>query len=458
MRIIARGIVVLISEKKLENAQMELSIEVPADRVELEYKAAFDRIQRNAKIDGFRKGRVPREIIERRFTELADQEVAEHLLRGVYLEVVQDKDFKPISQPRFDFGKPERGKSFPFTAVFDMRPEARLGDYKGLSVEERSCAINEEDVASELETIRERNASISKKEDGGRVENGDLVKVRIKRIDNVDPSEIEKLDFREYQIVVGKSKESYAIDNDLLGMVAGEEKEVKVKYPKDYASEELAGQSVRYLVKIDEINRRDLPALDDDFAKDLGSYESLDQLKDEIRKNLEEFVSGRAKGEAKNALMKEIVAKSSFEIPPSMVEKEMEALLMRLQERMGFQADDINQFAAVLGINAEELSQKLREEALGNIKSMLVLSEVSDREKLTVPEEKYRQVLDAVAKRNNKSIEEIEKIVAENNTRGNIESELLLERAMDFIYENASVKKKKPVPLSEFIKGEKPAQ
>ncbi len=326
-----------------------------------------------------------------------------------------------------------------------------------MSVEERSCTISDADVAKELETMRERSANVSKKEEDGRVENGDLVKVRIKRIDNVDPSEVEKLDFREYSIVVGKSKESYALDGDLLGMAAGGEKEVKVKYPKDYASEELAGQSVRYLVKLDEINRRDLPALDDDFAKDLGSYESLEQLKAEIRKNLEDFVRDRARGEAKNGLMKEVVSKSSFEIPPSMVEKEMEALLMRLQERVGFQAENINQFAAALGINAEELSQKLKDEALGNIKSMLVLSEVSEKEKLTVPEEKYRQVLDAVAKRNNKSVEEIEKIITENNTRENIESELLLERAMDFIYENASVKKKKPVPLEEFVKGEKQA-
>jgi trigger factor len=333
-------------------------------------------------------------------------------------------------------------------------PEVELGPYKGLSVEERDCKIAEEDIKGEIEALRERNAAVSKKEDDGRVEKGDLVKFKIKRIDNVDTDGVDKVDFRDYSIIVGKSKEDHTIDKDILGMKAGEEKEVKVKYPKDYSVKDLAGQTVKYLVRIEEISSMDLPALDDDFAKDLGEHATLEDLKKGIRSNMEEFVRSKVRGEAKNRLLKQVVEGSKFDIPESMVIREMDSVFRRVQERTGYHAQDINQFTSTLGLDPEDFSRQIKEEAAANIKSTLALSEIAKKEELKVPEERYREILSGIAKKNNKSVEDLEKLIGDSGSRESIESELILEAAIDFVYSNATVKKTKPVSLDKFIKGD----
>lgn len=444
----------IISEKKLENAKIELQIEVPQDRVDLEYKNVFKNIQLNAKMDGFRKGKAPMDMVERRFLDLANQEVAENLLRSVYVDVMTEKDFKPVSQPSFDFENISRNKPFAFKATFEVFPTIELANYKGLSVQERDCKITDADIDKEIEGMRERNATISKKESGSAVENGNLVKMKLKRIDNVEESEIEKLEYKDYTIIVGKSKDEYTFDKDLLGMKAEEEKEVKIKYPKDYSVKELAGQSVTYKIKTDEISTMDLPALDDDFAKDLGTYESLNDLKSSIRKDIEKYVSDISTAESKRKLIAEIIQNSKFDIPMSMIEKEVQAIFGRVQERTGYFSQDINEFAAVAGMDAENFSEKLKEEAIQNIKSTLILTEIVKKEELKVKEEKYKEIIETISARNNKSIAEIEKIIEENNSRENIESELLLESARDLVYSSATVKKTKPAAFADFVKGE----
>ncbi|HSV96535.1 MAG TPA: trigger factor [Spirochaetota bacterium] len=445
----------IISEKKLENAQMEIRVEVPENRVETEYKSVYEKIRGNAKIDGYRKGKVPLELIERKFAAMADQEVAENLLRSVYVDAMTEKGYRPIAPPRFDFDSIKRGGAFAFTAVFETMPVVEVGDYKGVKASERACKITDDDVKREIETLRERHANVSKKEgDDARVAKGDMVKIRIKRIDDVEPDRVDGVEFKEYNMIVGKSKADYGFDGDVMGMKSGQEKEVKIKYPKDYEVRDLAGQNARYIVRVEEINRMDLPALDDDFAKDLGEYGSLEEMKNGIRANIEKFVAEKAKSEAKGKLLKEVVEKSTFDLPLSMIEKEMEALFRRVQERTGYFSEDINEFSSTIGINAEEFSGRLRAEAASNIKSTLVLSKIAEKEELKVPEDKYREVLESIAKRNKRSVEELEKIIDENNSRESIESDLVMESALDFIYENAKIEKGRPQKLDEFIKAE----
>lgn len=445
----------IISEKKLENAQVEIRIEVPENRVETEYKSVYEKIRGNAKLDGYRKGKVPLELIERKFSDMADQEVAENLLRSVYMDAVTEKNYRPIAPPRFDFESIKRGAAFAFTAVFETMPETEVGDYKGIKTSERTCRITDDDVKREIETLRERNANVSKKDgEDARVEKGDMVKIKIKRIDNVEADRIDGVEFKEYNMIVGKSKAEYGFDDDVMGMKGGEEKEAKIKYPRDYEIKDLAGQTARYIVRVEEINRMDLPALDDDFARDLGEYTSLEEMKKGIRANLEKFVTEKARSEAKGKLLKEVVERSNFDLPLSMIEKEMEALFRRVQERTGYFAQDINEFSATLGLNAEEFSGRLRAEAESNIKSTLVLSKIAEKEELRVAEEKYREVVESIAKRNNRSVEELEKLIDENNSRESIESDLVMESALDFIYENAKIDRGKPQGLDEFIKAE----
>ena len=442
-----------VSEKKLENATVELQIEVPESRIEVEYKSVFNRMQREAKIDGFRKGKVPLRIIEQKFGERADYEVVENLLRSVYFEVITEKKLNPVSKPEFDFEKIKRGESFSFKVTFEVAPTVELGNYKNLSVEERNCVIKDKDIENEIASLREKNADIKKKGEGELVEDGDLVKIKVKRIDNMDESEIEKTDFKEYSIIVGKSREEYTFDSYITGMKEGEEKEIDVKYPKKYEIKDLAGQKATYIVNIAEINSMILPELDDEFAKDLGEYSTVKELEKGIEENLKKFVDERSKGEAKSELLKDVVKNSKFDIPETLIRNEMEASFQRFQQRVGFYAKDINEFVSQMGDKADDFINNLRNEATDNIKSILVLNELAVKEQLKVEEERYKEVIENLAKQNNKSVEEIEKIIEENDSRQNIESELIREQALELIYNGANLKKSKAISLEEFIKG-----
>ncbi|MBP7738785.1 MAG: trigger factor [Spirochaetes bacterium] len=440
-----------ITEKKLENATMELQISVPVEKVELEYKAVFDKFKNYVKIDGFRKGKAPLNMVEARFRKEADQEVAENLLKSMFLEAVQEKQYTPIAYPRYEFEKIAREEPFSFKAVFEVPPTMELGKYKGLSADEQVCEIVDSDVEAEITAMRERMAKIDKKEEGAQVQNGDLVKIKVKRVDDVDPSEREGVDFKEYQIVVGRSTDDSALDKHIAGMKADEEKEVEVKYPKDYYMTELAGQKVKYIVKVAEIDSMELPALDDEFAKKMG-HETVDQFRAKTREYLEKYLTEKTKGDAKAQILKQIVEDSKYDIPGSMVESEMSRLFRRTCESVGYYSENMDEFASLMGIEAEAFRNRLHDEATQTIKTTLALSEIAKMEEMKVDENRYKEVVENIAKRNNKTVEEIEKIITENESRENIETELLLDSAMEFIYDNAKVKKLKAITFEEFTR------
>lgn len=440
-----------ITEKKLENATMELQISVPIEKVELEYKAVFDKFKNHVKIDGFRKGKAPLSMVEARFRKEADQEVAENLLKSVFLEAVQEKQYTPIAYPRYEFEKISREEPFTFKAVFEVPPTVELGKYKGLAADEQVCEISDSDVESEITAMRERMAKTDKKEEGALVQNGDLVKIKVKRFDDVAPADRENVDFKEYQIVVGRSTDDSALDKHVTGMKLNEEKEVEVKYPKDYYISDLAGQKVKYHVVVSEINSMELPALDQEFAGKMG-YESVDQFRTKTREYLEKYITEKTKGDAKAQILKQIVEDSKYDLPESMIQNEMNRLFKKTCESVGYYSENMDEFASLMGVEPEAFRNRLRDEATQTIKTTLALSEITKKEDMKVDENRYKEVVENIAKRNNKTVEEIEKIISENDTRENIETELLLDGAMDFIYENAKIKKLKAISFEEFAR------
>ncbi|HOS39972.1 MAG TPA: trigger factor [Spirochaetota bacterium] len=443
-----------ISEKKLENATYEFQITVPENTVEIEYKSVFDRIQKNARIDGFRKGKAPLGLIEQRFRAEADAEVAENILRTVYGDALIERKLMPVGRPSFEFDGIKKGEPFSFKVTFEVAPTVEIAPYTGLPVEQRASEITEKDVDREIETMREQNATIQKKEADGTVENGNLVKFLIKRIDNIDPAEVEAAEFKEYSIIVGKSKEEHTIDRDILGMKVDETREAKVKYPKKYEVEDLAGQKVTYLVKIVEISTMTLPELNDEFAKDMGEYATYADLRKDVRDYLTRFTEIKSKGEAKQKLLVDVIEKSSFEIPGTMIESEVGAVYRRMLQRMGMSAESVSleDFAKATGTEVSALKDQLRPEALKSIKSMIALLEIAKRENITVDPAKYREVVESLAKRNNATVEQMEEMVEERQLRENIETEIIMESALELLYEKAQVKRLKAVPLTEFMK------
>ncbi|HEY1406223.1 MAG TPA: trigger factor, partial [Spirochaetota bacterium] len=259
-----------IQERKLENSRIEITVQVPTERIAAEYENAFKKIQRSAKIAGFRPGKAPLQMVKTHFKERADQEVVESVVKDCYLEAVKEKDLHPISYPRFGFERLVEGKDFSFTASFDVPPSVELGNYKGIAVSERQCSVSDLDVMEEIEGIRENHAVISKKEDGLPVEKGDLAKIKVKRIDNISPELIDATESREITVLAGQRDDKFEFDNHVIGLNVGDTKDVTLSYPADYQYKSVAGQTHLYRIAVTEIQRRALPALDDEFAKDLG--------------------------------------------------------------------------------------------------------------------------------------------------------------------------------------------
>jgi trigger factor len=444
---------VKIQEKKLDKSRMEISVEIPPERIAEEYENVFVKIQKNAKVDGFRQGKAPLAMVKTRYKDHADDQVVEDLIKSTYLEAVKEKNLQPISYPTFDI--PERlaeGKSFSYKAIFDVPPTIELGTYKSIATDERQCSVTELDVLEHIDSMREQHAVLSKKDEALPVEKGDMVKIKVKRVDNIAPEAAEAADYRDVSVLAGSRDDQFEFDNHVIGLKINEEKDVTFVYPKDYQYKSVAGQTQVFRVKIAEVQKRELPVLDDEFAKDLGEYSTLDELKKKVKEDMEKFVSEKARGEAKGEILKKIVENSTYEIPESMIEQEKKEVFNRLCQRIGYQAESPDQLAPFFGMKPEDLKNRLAEDAAQTIKTTLAVNEIARKENITPTEEKYAAAIADIAVRMKKDAAEVADIIEKNEGRKRLESEIIYNDTVDFVYAQAKVKKLSGISFKEFSK------
>lgn len=438
-----------VKERKLENASMELAITVPVEDVTKQFDIEYNKIQKKAKIDGFRVGKAPIEVVKKKFKDNAVSGVAEELIKSSYFEAVKQTGIRPVDYPKVDFEEIEEGQPFNYKAIVDLYPEIELGNYKGISVEELRVKITDKDIDKEIESICEKNAKITPRDKGAVAQKGDQVTIKVKQL--TDENRDSEEGFSQMQLIAGKNSNSYDFDNHVIGMAVDEKKEVSLSYPKDYQIESLAGETLPYLVCVTEINERIIPAADDEFAKDLGEYENLQQLKDKTRDDIENYVSNRVRGEAKSEILKKIIESSTYQIPKSMIEKEKESIFARLKQRFNLNIDDQAMFAALMGMSPEDFDKKLLDEAEQSIKTTITLSEIGVVESIEVSDDKYKEHLQKIADQYQKSLEEISEIFEKNGMKQNVFSELLFDMVLDYIYENAKIKKGSSLSMEEFM-------
>lgn len=442
----------ILSEKKLENAIIELELEVPVEKVETEYKSVFNKIKRSAKIDGFRQGKAPMQMIEQKYKEYAGEEVAENIAKSAFYEAAMQKQLAPIVEPRISYDSISRDEPFRFKATFEVMPSIELSQYTGVAVDTKVCNVTEEDITLEIDNMREKFAVIEEiKDENAAVEKGNLAKFNLKRTDNIPAEEIDKVEYKEYEIVVGKSRDEYTLDKHIAGMKKGEEKSVTINYPADYHMKELAGENITYSIKLNVISTLTLPELDDEFAKKSG-YETVDDMKKKIRDYLEKYINDRINAEVKNNIITKISETTKFDIPESMIVNEMYSLFKKTQQRVGYNAENIEQFALVLGMNPDEYREILRTDAVKSIKHTLILSEVAKKEELKVSEDKFQEFITNISAQIGKTVQEVQVMIDENQSRESIEQDIVLDNAMQLIYDKAEIKQLPPVSLEDFVR------
>ncbi len=436
-----------ITEKKLENSSVELSVELPIDKVDAEYKIVFNNIQKVSKFDGFRKGKAPLSMVEAKYATTASQEVAENLVKKSFYEAITEKKLIPINEPSYTIKNVEKGEVFSYLATFEVPPTVELGDYKGIKVDEKVCELTDADTDKEINALREQHATYNKKDEDAVVENGNMANINLKRADESETNAAG----REYPLIIGKDEDEFSLDKHIVGMKAGEKKEIDVDYPKDYRMEELAGKKISYTIEVLGVSDVELPELNDELAGK-ANFDSVEKLKETTVKNLEKFVFDRTTGMARAKIIEKIIENTTFDIPESMITNETAHIFKKTTERIGYPIEDMDQFATLVGMEPSEFKAKLRADAFGSVKTTLILNEISKVEKMEVPEDKYKEVLQSIVETSKMSMEEVESLVEKNNSKQNIEQEVLFDMAMEYIYENAKVEKLKSISFDELIK------
>ncbi|MDX8359394.1 trigger factor [Cytobacillus sp. IB215316] len=418
--------------EKSEGNQGVLTVEVDAEKVNEGLDAAFNKVVKQVNVPGFRKGKMPRSLFEKRFgVESLYQDALDILLPEAYSAAVEETGIEPVDRPDVDIEQMEKGKTLIFTAKVTVKPEVKLGEYKGLEVEEIDATVTDEDVDNELKQLQERQAELTLKEEGS-VENGDTVIMDFEGF--VNGEAFEGGTAENYSLEIGSGTFIPGFEDQLVGLEAGAEKEVEVTFPEEYHSEELAGKPATFKVKVHEIKAKELPVLDDEFAKDVDDeVESLEELTTKTREKLQETKKREAEDSLRNSLIEKAAENAEVEIPEAMFKTETDRMVQEFEQRLQMQGMNLELYTQFSGQDEAALRDQMKEEAEKRVKINLTLEAIAAAENFDVTDEEIEKELDNMAGMYNMPIEEIKKMLGNLDS---IKGDLKIRKSIDFLVEN----------------------
>lgn len=383
-----------VKVEKLEKNRVSLEVELGADQVDKALDQAYRRVVKKVNIPGFRKGRVPRKILEMRLGKgVLYEEAVEILLPEAYAKAVEEASLEPIDQPQIEDIQIEEGSPFRFSATVEVKPEVKLGQYKGLPVERKKAEVSEEEVDNFLENLRERTATWRVVEEG-EAEDGDLVIIDFTGY--VDGEPLQGGKGENHSLVLGSGSFIPGFEEQLVGAKSGEERKIQVTFPEDYHNQELAGVEAEFNVQVKEIKRKELAALDDEFAKDVSEFATLEELKEDIRKKLLEAAENKVESEFREELVKTAAANAEVEIPEVMVKRRVENMINDLEHRLQQQGLSLDVYLNIIDKTLENLREEFEEAARESVKIDLVLEAIAKAEGIETKEEEIEAELDTM--------------------------------------------------------------
>ncbi len=424
--------------EKTENAnEVKFEITVEAEKFEEATKKVYFKSAKYFNIPGFRKGKAPMQIVEKYygkeiFYEDAFNEVAQTALE----EAVTENKVEVVSRPEVDIKQMEKGKDLIFTVVMQTKPEAELGKYKGIEIPKIEYNVSDEDINHELEHMQEHNSRLISIDDRA-VEKGDTVNIDFEGF--VEGKAFEGGKAEKYDIEIGSNTFIPGFEDGVIGMKIDEEKDIDVKFPKEYFSKELAGKDAMFKVKLHEIKKKELPKLDDEFAKDVSEFDTLEELKADIKKKLEKQNADRTKYETEEAVIKALCENTKIDIPSGMIETEVDNMLKDFENRLSYQGLKMEQYLKMLGKTKEEIRKEYEPQAIEGIKSKLAIEAVVKAEKIEATEKEVEDKIKEMAKNYGK--ENDEAFLKNENVRNYLKEGIESEKAMEFLIKNAKIKK-----------------
>ena len=425
-----------IKVEKTENKnEVKLEFTIEAEKFEQGMKTVYQKNARYFNIPGFRKGKAPYNIVEKHYgPEIFYEDAFNEVVPEVYEEAIKANNLEVVSSPKIDITQMEKGKELVFTAVVQIKPEVKLGKYKGIEIPKIEYNVSDEDIEKEIEAIADKNSRLVTVEDRA-VEDKDVAVIDFEGF--VDGVAFEGGKAENHELEIGSHSFIDGFEDQVIGMKVGEEKEINVKFPEKYFSEDLAGKDAMFKVKLHEIKKKELPKIDDEFAKDVSEYDTLEELKASIRKRDEEENEHRAKHEKEDAAIKAVCDNAEVDIPSGMIETELSRIMQDMDMNLSYQGLNLAKYLQMIGKTEEDFKKDYEEQAKESVKSRLVLEAVSKDAKIEVTDADIAEKLEELAKSYGKSKEDLEK---NEELKKYVKENLSYEKTIDYILSNAKIK------------------
>ncbi len=426
-------------EAMFSACRQQITVEIPADVVQEEQESLVQQYSKEARIPGFRKGKVPPGMVRTRFSEQIREQLLENLVPQYYKVAVLTAGYKPVSSPHITDLKAEPGQAIIFTASFDVMPEFELADYKSLKVDKPEIKVTDEQVEAEIHALQERQASYDPVDEDRGLTEGDFAQVSFQAMPKEEATPAKEgenapkpVQMEDILVEIGSPNTVAEFSENLRGAKAGEERAFDVIYAQDFHDRRLAGKTLTYQVKVNAIKKKTLPELNDAFAKELSpEFDTVEQLKKAIHENLEAQLRHAAEHEGKEKLVEQLIAKHEFPVPASMVEHQIDLRLergLRALAAQGMRTEDMRR------MDFRRLRAAQSDAAIKEVRSGLLLNKIAESENIQVTDQELDEEIFALAHQTNQSPEEVRKTLAEDHGLERIRARLRSEKALNFLY------------------------
>ncbi len=426
-----------VQVEKLENSMAKLTIETSAEELEKALQNAFLKNKNKISIPGFRKGKVPRQIIEKMYgPAIFYEDAANELIPEAYEKAMDECGEDIISPPEIDVTQIEKGKPFIFTALVALKPEVKLGKYKGVKVDKADTAVTDEEVDAEINKERENNARNIEVTDRA-VKDGDMTVIDFEGF--VDGTAFDGGKGENYPLTIGSGAFIPGFEEQLVGAQIGEEVEVNVTFPEDYQAEELKGKAALFKCTVREIKEKELPELDDEFASEVSEFETLAEYKEDVRATLTSKKEKEAKDAKEAAVIEAIVNDSEMEIPEAMLLTQQKQMVDEFAQRMQMQGISMDQYLQFTGATYDKMMEQVRPQAERRIKSRLVLEAVVKAENIEASDADYEEELKSMAEAYQMEVDKVKEMLPEKSAV-QIKQDIAVRKAAEFVVEKAKEK------------------
>src|SRR6056297_744364 len=441
--------------QNLEHSSVKLTITVDGAEAQKKYDELLKKYAKTAHVKGFRKGKVPPKILEQKYGEGIKQEATINLIDEGLKEALEDVEQKPLpyAQPRLDDEENLNltlGEDFTFSVIYDVYPDIEVGEYKGLEIEVPDVKVLKKDEKHELENIQEQNSMVAEKQ-GGSVEKDDIVTIDYVELD-AEGNEKPDTSRSDFVFTVGTGYNIFKIDEDIIGMQKDEEKVIEKEFPEDFEHEEYAGKNISLKVKVKTIKQKDVPALDDELAQDVSDkYETLDDLKKNVRAQLEETLNQKLRETKIEKLFDQIIESSKVDPPESMIQAELDNSWQRFIQQSRIGEEQVLQILQMQGKTKEDMMAEWRPNAERSLKFQLLVEKIRETEGIEATDEEAYEELKQQAEQAGQDYEEVKQQYEQNNLMDYVKTDVQNRKLFDFLLEQSKLKKGKKIDYLDFV-------